>query len=109
MGRSGRKGSGTGDGQRGSHDLSLDELREEIEEIDRDIVESIARRTYVVESIAEVKKERGMEIHDPEREQRVLERVAERAEALDVDPDDVREVFELLMDISKKEQRRHTD
>jgi len=50
-----------------------------------------------------------MEIHDPEREQRVLERVAERAEALDVDPDDVREVFELLMDISKKEQRRHTD
>jgi len=109
MGRSGRKGSGAKDRQRGSHDLSLDELREEIEEIDRDIVESIARRTYVVESIAEVKKERGMEIHDPEREQRVLERVAERAEALDVDPDDVREVFELLMDISKKEQRRHTD
>lgn len=89
--------------------MSLDELREEIEEIDAEIVESIARRTYVVESIAEVKEERGMEIHDPEREQIVLDRVAERAETLDVDPDDVREVFELLMDISKKEQRRHTD
>ncbi len=87
----------------------LDELREEIEEIDRDIVESIARRIYVVESIAEVKKERGMEIHDPDREKVVLERVAERAESLDVDPDDVCEVFELLMEISKKEQRRHTD
>jgi chorismate mutase, archaeal type len=89
--------------------LSLDELRDEIEEIDAEIVESIARRTYVVESIAEVKEERGMEIQDPEREQIVLERVAERAEALDVDPEDVREVFELLMDMSKKEQRRHTD
>ena len=50
-----------------------------------------------------------MEIHDPDREEKVLDRVAERAEALDVDPDDVCEVFELLMDISKKEQRRHTD
>lgn len=89
--------------------MSLEELRDEIEEIDREIVESIARRTYVVESIAEVKKERGMEIHDPKREEVVLNRVAERAEALDVDPEDVREVFELLMDISKKEQRRHTD
>ncbi|MDZ7687158.1 MAG: chorismate mutase [Halobacteriales archaeon] len=89
--------------------MSLEELREEIEDVDADIVESIARRTYVVESIAEVKKERGMEIHDPAREEKVLERVAERAEALDVDPDDVREVFELLMEISKKEQRRHTD
>lgn len=89
--------------------MSLDELRDEIEEIDAEIVESIARRTYVVESIARVKKERGMEIHDPDREEKVLDRVAERAEALDVDPDDVCEVFELLMDISKKEQRRHTD
>ena len=89
--------------------MTLEELRDEIEEIDREIVESIARRTYVVESIAEVKKERGMEIHDPMREEEVLDRVAERAEALDVDPEDVREVFELLMDISKKEQRRHTD
>ena len=89
--------------------MTLEELRDEIEEIDREIVESIERRTYVVESIAEVKKERGMEIHDPKREEVVLDRVAERAEALDVDSEDVREVFELLMDISKKEQRRHTD
>jgi len=50
-----------------------------------------------------------MEIQDPEREERVLDRVGERAEALEVDPEDVREVFELLMDMSKKEQRRHTD
>ena len=89
--------------------MSLDELRDEIEEIDAEIVESIARRTYVVESVAQVKKERGMDIHDPEREEAVLERVAERAVALDIDPDDVRDIFELLMDISKKEQRRHTD
>jgi chorismate mutase len=100
-----RKGSDARNRQPGS----LDELRDEIEEIDSEIVESIARRTYVAESIAQVKDERGMEIHDPDREECVLKRVAERAEALDVDPETVREVFELLMDMSKDEQRRHTD
>ncbi|MFP4187822.1 MAG: chorismate mutase [Halobacteriales archaeon] len=100
-----RKGSDSRNRQPGS----LDELRDEIEEIDRDIVESIARRTYVAESIAQVKDERGIEIHDPDREEEVLERVAERAESLDVDPAVVREVFELLMEMSKDEQRRHTD
>ena len=50
-----------------------------------------------------------MEIHDPDREQDVLECVADRADSLDVDPDVVREVFELLMEMSKDEQRRHTD
>jgi len=63
----------------------------------------------VAESIARVKKERGMPVHDPEREEKVLERVGDRAEALDLDPEDVRDVFELLMEMSKKEQRRHTD
>ncbi|MFW5984207.1 MAG: chorismate mutase, partial [Halobacteria archaeon] len=67
------------------------------------------RRTYVAESIAQVKGERGMEIHDPDREEEVLKRVGERAEALDVDPDVVRDVFELLMQMSKDEQRRHAD
>ncbi|MCX2818447.1 MAG: chorismate mutase [Methanobacteriota archaeon] len=100
-----RKGSETRNGQQGS----LDELREEIEEIDNGIVESIARRTYVAESIARVKEERGMGIHDPDREEEVLERVEERAESLEVDPETVREVFELLMGMSKDEQRRHTD
>lgn len=105
MERTRRKGSGTDNGQQGS----LDELRDEIEEIDRDIVESIARRTYVAESIAQVKEDRGMDICDPDREERVLERVEERAEALDLDPEALREVFELLMEMSKREQRRHTD
>jgi len=63
----------------------------------------------VAESIARVKKERDMPVHDPEREEKVLDRVEERAETLDLDPEDVRDVFELLMEMSKKEQRRHTD
>ena len=40
--------------------MSLDELREEIEEIDRDIVELIARRTYVADAVAEVKAQEDL-------------------------------------------------
>jgi chorismate mutase len=36
--------------------MSLDELREEIESIDRELVELIARRTYVADTVAEVKE-----------------------------------------------------
>jgi chorismate mutase len=50
-----------------------------------------------------------MDICDPDREERVLERVEERAEALDLDPEALRDVFELLIEMSKREQRRHTD
>ncbi len=45
-------------------EMSLDELRAEIESIDREIVELIARRTYVAETIADVKAERGLPTTD---------------------------------------------
>jgi len=41
-------------------DRSLDELRHEIEDIDREIVELIARRTYVADTVAAVKAERDL-------------------------------------------------
>ncbi|PSQ14736.1 hypothetical protein BRC98_00170 [Halobacteriales archaeon QS_7_68_65] len=41
--------------RRRTDEMSLDELRGEIETIDRELVELIARRTYVAETVAEVK------------------------------------------------------
>jgi len=107
LGTTRRQDSDTGDGQRGS--LGLEELREEIEEIDTEILEAVARRTYVAESIAHVKEERGMEIYDPEREEAVLQRVEERARELELDEDSVRELFETLMSLSKRHQRDRAD
>jgi chorismate mutase len=86
-------------------DMSLEELREEIESIDREIVELIARRTYVAETIADVKDERGLPTTDEQQEQEVMDRAGENAECFDVDSNLVKAIFRLLIELNKVEQR----
>jgi len=85
--------------------MNLDELREEIETIDRELVELIAQRTYVAETIAAVKEERDLPTTDEEQEQAVMERAGENAERFDVDSNLVKAVFRLLIELNKVEQR----
>ena len=86
-------------------EMTLDELREEIEDIDREIVELIARRTYVADTIAQVKDERGLPTTDESQEQRVMDRAGENAEQFDVDANLVKAIFRLLIELNKVEQR----
>nr|WP_201289184.1 chorismate mutase [Halovenus carboxidivorans] len=87
--------------------MSLDELRTEIRGIDREIVELIARRTYVADTIAQVKDERGLPTTDEEQEQRVMDRAGENAEQFDVDANLVKAIFRLLIELNKVEQREN--
>ena len=86
-------------------DMSLDELREEIRAIDREIVEKIAQRTYVADTIAQVKAEKGLPTTDEKQEQAVMDRAGENAERFDVDSNLVKAVFRLLIELNKVEQR----
>jgi len=85
--------------------MSLDELRTEIRGIDREIVELIARRTYVADTIAQVKDEQGLPTTDEQQEQRVMDRAGENAEQFDVDANLVKAIFRLLIELNKVEQR----
>ena len=87
--------------------MSLDELRTEIRGIDREIVELIARRTYVADTIAQVKDEKGLPTTDEEQEQRVMDRAGENAERFDVDANLVKAIFRLLIELNKVEQREN--
>jgi len=86
-------------------EMSLDELRREIRGIDREIVELIARRTYVADTIAQVKADRGLPTTDETQEQRVMDRAGENAEQFDVDANLVKAIFRLLIELNKVEQR----
>ncbi|QCC50430.1 chorismate mutase [Halapricum salinum] len=90
---------------RDTDEMSLDELREEIETIDREIVEKIAQRTYVADTIAQVKDEQGLPTTDEEQEQAVMDRAGQNAERFDVDSNLVKAVFRLLIELNKVEQR----
>ena len=86
---------------------SLESLREEIKLIDRELVELIARRTYVADSIARVKSEQGLPTTDEGQEARVMERAGANAEHFDVDANLVKAVFRLLIELNKVEQRQN--
>jgi len=91
--------------QANPEEMTLDELRAEIEEIDRDIVELIARRTYVADTVAAVKAERDLPTTDEGQEERVMDRAGENAERFDVDANLVKAIFRLLIELNKVEQR----
>ncbi|AEH37602.1 chorismate mutase [Halopiger xanaduensis] len=106
-------GNGSGNGAdeesepRTPDEMSLDELREEIQTIDREIVELIAQRTYVADTIAQVKEEQGLPTTDEKQEQQVMERAGENAEQFDVDANLVKAIFRLLIELNKIEQNHH--
>ncbi len=91
----------------GMQDMALDELREEIESIDRELVELIARRTYVADTIAAVKDDRDLPTTDEQQEQRVMDRAGVNAEQFDVDANLVKAIFRLLIELNKVEQREN--
>ncbi|WP_211194894.1 chorismate mutase [Halorhabdus amylolytica] len=85
--------------------MDLTELREEIRSIDEQLVELIARRTYVADTIAAVKEEQDLPTTDEQQEQRVMDRAGENAEQFDVDANLVKAIFRLLIELNKVEQR----
>jgi chorismate mutase len=88
-------------------EMSLEELREEIQTIDREIVEKIAQRTYVADTIAQVKAEQGLPTTDESQEQAVMDRAGENAEQFGVDANLVKAIFRLLIELNKVEQREN--
>ncbi|MFB6150636.1 MAG: chorismate mutase [Haloarculaceae archaeon] len=65
----------------------------------------MAQRTYVADTIAQVKDERGLPTTDEEQEQAVMDRAGENAEQFDVDSNLVKAIFRLLIELNKVEQR----
>lgn len=49
-------------------DKSIDELRQEITQIDRELIALMARRQVVALQIGEYKRKHGLAVFDPERE-----------------------------------------
>lgn len=86
-------------------DMSLDELRTEIQAIDEELIELIAQRTYVAESIARVKAEEGLPTTDEQQEDRVINRAGKYADRFDLDTHIVKAMFRLLIELNKVEQR----
>ena len=83
-------------------DPLIRQLRQQISDNDRAIVDAINARLALVARIKRRKEERGLDFVDPEREEWML-RYLERANRGPLSAEGLRELFEEILDLTKRE------
>ena len=83
--------------------MDLVQLREQIDEIDSQIVQLYEKRMEVAKGIAEYKLSVGKKVFDKQREVEKLEKVSSLAHN-DFNAKGVKELFEQIMSVSRKLQ-----
>ena len=88
-----------------SEDPLIRQLREQISDTDRSIVDAINARLKLVARLKQVKESRGIEFVDPEREEWQL-RYLQRANRGPLSDAGLREIYAELLDLTKREVTR---
>ena len=83
--------------------LDLQEIRKNIDEVDRELVKLFEKRMALTTSVAEYKMETGKKVLDREREQAKLEAIEKLVEN-DVNKRGINEIFTQIMAASRKYQ-----
>ena len=74
----------------------IEELRNRVDEVDRELVRSLNERARIVQEIVAVKAEAGKALFDPRREEEILRKVTEENEGPIYDTS-LREIFTLIL------------
>ena len=82
----------------------LHRLRDEIEQVDRDLIVLVACRVKLARQVGRAKKAAGIPILDPSREAQVIRRAGALAREAGLAEEDVREVFWHLIGLSRRAQ-----
>ncbi len=83
----------------------IEKLRVEINDVDTQIIELIAKRQQIALAIGEYKKQNNLPVFDPKREILLREFHKSICEKYSVAPDLVAKLFELLIEESRKVQQ----
>jgi len=82
----------------------LARLREEIERIDRTLIELIARRVNLAREVGAAKRAAGLPTLDPAREAAVIRQAAVLGREAKLVDDDVRQIFWHIIGLSRRAQ-----
>jgi chorismate mutase len=85
-------------------DDHLDELRERIRDVDRELIRLVGARRDLALEVGKVKEARGLPVMDPAQEARVIRRAAELARELGVDEELVRDIVWRIMAAARDAQ-----
>lgn len=84
--------------------LNLENLRQQMDSLDAEIIDLIARRMELSERMGTVKKECNMTAYQPERWQEIVQTRGDRAEKLNLSRDFIIALYEKIHDESIKKQ-----
>ena len=87
--------------------MELNELRNEINQIDEELLNLFLRRMDVAEQVADYKRANNLPIYQPQREREILKKVADQA-----GPEKsgyARVLFSMLMELSKSSQNKRNN
>jgi len=83
--------------------MKLMRLREEIDGLNRELVELLGKRTEVARRIARIKKEEQLPMLDVGREQKIKDEMRQLARASRISASFIEEIFDLLLDYTRLE------
>lgn len=89
-------------------DPLIKQLRQQISDTDRSIVDAFNARLRLVARLKGYKESRGMDFIDPEREEWMLQYLT-RANRGPLSPAGLKELFEEVLDLTKREVQRGED
>lgn len=85
--------------------MDLEDYRQEIDRVNREIVDSVSRRMNIVEEIGDYKKQNGMEIKDEGREEVVKQQFEKLFEQENLPRNKGREFAQLLIGMAVEEEK----
>jgi len=80
--------------------------RAEINRLNAEIIDALARRVAAAKKIAEVKRRHGNPVVDPARERVVLDEARRQAQARGLDPEGVERVYRAIIDLCVEAEER---
>lgn len=84
---------------------TIEELRAEIDKLNKEMVELLAKRMEVAGEIAEYKRQRGLPVHVPEREKQVIENVKNIAKEKGLDEKIAEDIFLKIIEHTRNSEK----
>ena len=86
------------------HTDTLKDLRQELDEIDNDLIDLLAKRMKICRNIGEYKKENGMTIVQTRRYSEILDKRGAQGSLLGIDTVCIKNIFEHIHEESVRQQ-----
>src|SRR5438132_9578692 len=84
-------------------------IRDRIDGLDQEIVRLLKNRYENARLLGRIKKHRGLDYRDPEREKIILRKIERAATSLDLDPNLIRPIFDQIFALGVEAQRDHSE